>query len=84
MKKFLTAAVAALSAVASYAAYIDLDATEHRTYKVGETVKFTSTAYESKGKKLASGSYTLVLRDSAGKNCRGSQSIMAVEKRKLL
>lgn len=67
MKKFLTAAVAALSAVASYAAYIDLDATEHRTYKVGETVKFTSTAYESKGKKLASGSYTLVLRDSAGK-----------------
>ena len=27
MKKFLTAAVAALSAVAAYAAYIDIDAT---------------------------------------------------------
>ena len=67
MKKLTLIAVLSFSALLLAAARLDMMPTEFKTYKVGETVTFTATAWESKDKKLAAGTCQVVLKANQGK-----------------
>ena len=67
MKKIMLIAVLSVSAMLLAAARLDMMPTEFKTYKVGETITFTATAWESKDKKLAAGSCTVTLKENQGK-----------------
>ena len=73
MKISLFSALTLLFCGALVAATIDIVPTEFRSYKVGEPVTFTVTAWESKGRKLSSGSVTIAVRESgtSGKKIGG-------------
>lgn len=70
MKKITLIAVLSISAVLLAAARLDMMPTEFRTYKVGETVTFTATAWESEGEKLTSGTCNVVIKVNGGKVIR--------------
>ena len=67
MKKFMLIAVLSISAMLLAAARLDMMTTEFKTYKVGENITFTATAWESKDKKLAAGTCKVVLKENQGK-----------------
>ena len=67
MKKIILIAVLIISTMLLDAARLDMMPTEFKTYKVGETVIFTATAWESKDKKLTSGTCKVVLKENQGK-----------------
>ena len=67
MKKFMLIAVLSISAMLLAAARLDMMTTEFKTYKVGENITFTATAWESKDKKLAAGTCEVVLKENQGK-----------------
>ena len=60
-------AVLCLSTMLLAAARLDMMPTEFKTYKVGETVTFSATAWESKGKKLSAGICKVTLKENQGK-----------------
>ena len=64
MKSLLLSGMVCLTGVAAQAANLDIVADKNASYKVGEKVTFTATAWESAGKKLTSGKYTIQIKDS--------------------
>ena len=73
-KSFLAMMLLAAASIVQ-AITLEIHEKEMRTYKVGETVTFTVTAYESAGKKLSAGKFRLFFRDSGGKNIKKYQDI---------
>jgi len=67
MKNLLLTGIICLAGGLAQAANLDIVPDKFAEYKVGETVTFTATAWESKDKKLTSGTYSLTVRDSGGK-----------------
>ena len=70
MKKFFFSAIFAWATLSLVAARLDMMPSEFRTYKVGETVTFIATAWESKDKKLAAGTCAVTLKENGGRIIR--------------
>lgn len=67
MKKFIFSALLVFSVMILAAARLDMMPTEFRTYKVGETITFTATAWGKDNQKLTAGSCVVTLKENGGK-----------------